>query len=381
MHSTSIDPARPGAAVVAKAPFVRRAVVAMTLTGALAGGTLVAGAGAASATTDTATTTTTGTVAAEQTPTVRLDRTRNSARQGKGSTKPKFTVTVRSDGAAVKGRAALYIHGSKVAAKKLGADGTTSFRPLLRNYKLGRNKVVVKVAPAAVTGLGDVTKVRFVQLKAKAAPNVAIKQSRKSGTKGKSATRPKFTVKAARWGDPVRGRVAISVKGKHVATRKLHHGKATFRPGWNHYRVGRNKVRVAVLPAGGQGLHKVAKARWVKAKKKITRGQKVVRVANRYVGYRYTYGGTSPSSGFDCSGFTSYVYKKAIGKTLPRSSSAQRSVGHRVARSHAKKGDIVYTPGHVAIYAGNGRVIEAARPGVGVVKRSMWQDSPTFIRV
>ncbi|MCK9796094.1 NlpC/P60 family protein [Isoptericola sp. 4D.3] len=92
------------------------------------------------------------------------------------------------------------------------------------------------------------------------------------------------------------------------------------------------------------------------------------------------HGATGPNA-FDCSGFTTYVYKKAIGKKMPRTSSAQKNVGHRVSRANAKPGDLIWTPGHVAIYIGNGKQIDAGRPGVGVVKRKIWQDNPTFIRV
>jgi cell wall-associated NlpC family hydrolase len=211
-------------------------------------------------------------------------------------------------------------------------------------------------------------------------PSVSVSVSRKSGTKGKKSTRPRFYVKASANGKAIKGRVLIYVDGKKVNTKKLNKsGVARVKPKWSKYDVGRNSVRIVVDPASKR-LKNVAAQRTIKVKAAKTSGSKVVSVAQRYVGSRYVYGGGSPS-GFDCSGFTSYVYKKATGKTLPRSSSAQRNVGHKVSRSKARPGDIVYTPGHVAIYAGNGKVIEAGNPRVGVVKRKMWQDNPTFIRV
>jgi cell wall-associated NlpC family hydrolase len=108
-------------------------------------------------------------------------------------------------------------------------------------------------------------------------------------------------------------------------------------------------------------------------------GNAVVSIASRYIGVPYVSGGTSPS-GFDCSGFTQYVYAQ-VGISLPRTSSAQRNVGTVVSRADAQPGDLIWTPGHVAIYAGNGMQIDAPRPGKTIQLRAIWQSSPTFIRL
>lgn len=108
-------------------------------------------------------------------------------------------------------------------------------------------------------------------------------------------------------------------------------------------------------------------------------GNAVVEVAARYVGVPYVYGGTTPD-GFDCSGFTSYVYAQ-LGITLPRTSSEQRNVGTVVSREEAQPGDLVWSPGHIGIYAGEGMMIDAPRPGKTVQFRAMWQSDPVFIRV
>ncbi|WP_418275993.1 C40 family peptidase [Isoptericola jiangsuensis] len=108
-------------------------------------------------------------------------------------------------------------------------------------------------------------------------------------------------------------------------------------------------------------------------------GSSVISVASRYVGVPYVSGGTSPS-GFDCSGFTQYVFAQ-VGISLPRSSSAQGSVGTVIPRSEAKAGDLIWSPGHIAIYAGGNSQIDAPRPGKTIQFRSIWQSNPTFIRV
>jgi cell wall-associated NlpC family hydrolase len=108
-------------------------------------------------------------------------------------------------------------------------------------------------------------------------------------------------------------------------------------------------------------------------------GNAVIEVAARYVGVPYVYGGTTPD-GFDCSGFTSYVYAQ-LGITLPRTSSDQRYAGVEVPADQAQPGDLVWSPGHIGIYAGDGMMIDAPRPGKTVQFRAMWQSSPVFIRI
>lgn len=108
-------------------------------------------------------------------------------------------------------------------------------------------------------------------------------------------------------------------------------------------------------------------------------GSAVIAIASRYVGVPYVYGGSTPS-GFDCSGFTSYVYRQ-LGVSLSHSSSAQRGAGTVVSRAAAKPGDLIWTPGHVAIYAGGNMMIDAPRPGKTIQFRPIWQSNPTFIRV
>nr|WP_275434733.1 C40 family peptidase [Brevibacterium ravenspurgense] len=112
------------------------------------------------------------------------------------------------------------------------------------------------------------------------------------------------------------------------------------------------------------------------------KAQQVLAIAKQYVGTRYVWGGTTPS-GWDCSGFTSYVYGK-VGVNLPRQTGAQRNAGKTVPRSQAKPGDIIWSPGHVGIYAGNGMMYDAGNKNSKTSYRSInWMvaDGAKFIRV
>lgn len=97
-------------------------------------------------------------------------------------------------------------------------------------------------------------------------------------------------------------------------------------------------------------------------------GSSVVATANQYIGSRYIYGGTDPS-GFDCSGFTSYVYKK-YGVSLSRTAAGQYSNGVAVSKGELQPGDLVMFGksgiNHVGIYIGGGKMIHAANPSRGV---------------
>jgi cell wall-associated NlpC family hydrolase len=96
-------------------------------------------------------------------------------------------------------------------------------------------------------------------------------------------------------------------------------------------------------------------------------GDRVVGFAKHLLGTRYVWGGSSPGSGFDCSGFVRYVYGH-FGIPLAHSSYAQFDRGRRVSRQGLKPGDLVFFDGlgHVGIYVGKGHFIHAPHAGTRV---------------
>ena len=107
-------------------------------------------------------------------------------------------------------------------------------------------------------------------------------------------------------------------------------------------------------------------------------GNDIVSIALSLTGIPYVYGGSTPA-GFDCSGFTQYVYARA-GISIPRTSGAQGAAGTFVSASEARPGDLVWHAyGHVGIYAGNGMVVEATTPGSVTKVQPLWGNY-SFVR-
>jgi len=108
-------------------------------------------------------------------------------------------------------------------------------------------------------------------------------------------------------------------------------------------------------------------------------GAAVLSIARRYIGVPYVSGGSTPA-GFDCSGFTQYVFAQ-VGISLPRTSAAQRYAGRVVSAAEARPGDLIWAPGHVGIYTGNGNHIAARSPGTALYESPIYMSNPVFIRV
>ena len=100
------------------------------------------------------------------------------------------------------------------------------------------------------------------------------------------------------------------------------------------------------------------------------KGATVVETAKKYIGCKYVYGASGPNS-FDCSGFTSYIFR-LHGVNLNRTAKGQYSNGTAVVRNSLQPGDLVmFGPSvsginHVGIYIGGGKIVHAANPSRGV---------------
>jgi cell wall-associated NlpC family hydrolase len=114
---------------------------------------------------------------------------------------------------------------------------------------------------------------------------------------------------------------------------------------------------------------------------------KVANYAASFIGrVPYHYGGTSPSTGFDCSGMAQYVYRH-YGKSIPRTADAQFRYFHRESQGAARGGDLVFfhvnsSPSsyvyHVGVYEGDNHMVSAADPAEGIVWQSIWTRAVTF---
>jgi len=88
-----------------------------------------------------------------------------------------------------------------------------------------------------------------------------------------------------------------------------------------------------------------------------------------YIGVRYKRGGSSPETGFDCSGFVKYLYDETLGLVLPHNAKAIAQQGERVEKAELQPGDLVFFNtmrrafSHVGIYLGDGQFIHAPRAG------------------
>lgn len=113
-------------------------------------------------------------------------------------------------------------------------------------------------------------------------------------------------------------------------------------------------------------------------------GARIITIARRYVGNtRYVEGGSTPSTGFDCSGYTAWAYSHALVKTLPHNAESQRRGMRLLSAATARPGDLVfYLSGgsayHVAIYAGNHMQYAAATSRDGIRYQAIWSSAVQY---
>lgn len=109
----------------------------------------------------------------------------------------------------------------------------------------------------------------------------------------------------------------------------------------------------------------------------ISQGMNLVSEANKYIGAPYRWGGTSPQTGFDCSGFVQFIFRHALNIKLPRLPVDMARLGERINREELAPGDLVFfnTRGgsftHVGIYVSDSQFIHAPRPRTRVTVSRM----------
>ena len=148
----------------------------------------------------------------------------------------------------------------------------------------------------------------------------------------------------------------------------------------------KNKITAALMQQAyaqliKKPIHKRSKAT-VKAKKKANPARfHAIAAAKKQIRKKYRWGGSTPRTGFDCSGLTQYAFKSA-NITIPRTAAAQYKHTKRISLSKMQAGDLIFfhtrrtraRVNHVGIYLGNGRFIHAPRRGkrVSVAKLSKY---------
>ena len=105
----------------------------------------------------------------------------------------------------------------------------------------------------------------------------------------------------------------------------------------------------------------------------VSKGTEVAELAQKYLGYKYVVGGKNPESGFDCSGFTRYIFLQ-FDHSLGSTAAGQNNVGIEVSREDLKAGDLILfydeaktKIGHTGIYVSDGNFVHSANPERGVV--------------
>ncbi|MFI5897180.1 C40 family peptidase [Actinoplanes sp. NPDC051513] len=136
---------------------------------------------------------------------------------------------------------------------------------------------------------------------------------------------------------------------------------------------------------GGTGANSAVYGAKFAVTVKSSNGAKILAEAKRHTGALYKFAAAGPKR-FDCSGFTKYVYKKSVGKSLPHKANSQQKYGKAVAKSNKKVGDlIVFRSGsygyHAGIYAGNGYMYDSPHTGARVGKHKMYGSNYVVRRI
>lgn len=122
-----------------------------------------------------------------------------------------------------------------------------------------------------------------------------------------------------------------------------------------------------LLQGGDMVVKNTAKKKAATKTSSSSKGDKALSYAKKQLGEKYKYGSAGPNA-WDCSGLTMKAWK-SVGVNLPHSSKTQYKKGKKVSKSDLRKGDLVFFysgPSHVGIYAGDGKIVHASKPGTPV---------------
>ena len=159
----------------------------------------------------------------------------------------------------------------------------------------------------------------------------------------------------------------------------------------NQFEDARQHASPALIQPGRAIAAAVTPRQTVSSAQSSDNADELISSAMGLLGVAYRYGGTSASTGFDCSGFMQHIFKRSMGVNLPRTSAAQAQMGVGVSRSELQPGDMVFfrTMGrgrisHVGLYIGNNRFIHAPRTGKRIEVTSLsnkyWNAKYAFAR-
>lgn len=219
------------------------------------------------------------------------------------------------------------------------------------------------VAAPSVAAVGQLGRVSLTGVKKSKLKKVRGTVKKRTAVKRKKSTvkRKRYTVKRKRY----------TTKRKYTRTSRTYRRTAVRRVNRTYTRASRTAVRRTVA-------RKVVKKAANPAPRAVAGGG-VLRTAASLSGIYYRWGGTT-TSGFDCSGFTSYVFR-ANGKSLPRTAAAQQRATRRV--SSPQPGDLVFfgSPAyHVGIYAGGGMMYDSPRTGRTTGLHKVWSAKVSYGR-
>lgn len=194
------------------------------------------------------------------------------------------------------------------------------------------------------------------------------KSTLKVGDSGTAVKRLQRSLTAAGHKVPATGYFGTMTKNAVKAIQRKQGWKATGTANagvWRALQAGGKKQVKASSSAKKSTPKKATKKSSKKASSSSgSKGARALAFAKKQIGDPYRYGATGPGS-WDCSGLTGGAWK-SVGVKIPRTSQAQYRSGKKVSKSNLKPGDLVFFYSgisHVAIYAGNGNVVHASRPG------------------